>query len=80
MTEQVGPPIELDITLQPPVIRADVGVQAPTYSHTDARGTVWWKGDGAPDNIPGSQIGDAYLDLTTGVVYWLAGDVYELGG
>lgn len=50
-------------------------------THVDARGTVWWKGHGAPpDLIPGSRVNDAYLDLDTGDVWWLQSDFYELGG
>lgn len=78
---QTGPAIEFpDITVGAPTVNAVVGVTAPIYSHTDKRGTIWWKGDGPPTNIPGSQIGDAYLDRLTGDVYWLKGDFYELGG
>lgn len=37
------------------------------------RGTTWFTGNGAPaEDIPGSQLGDLYLDLDTGALYALA--------
>ena len=69
------------VVLRAPVVYTDVSVSAPIYSHTDKRGTVWWKGDGPPPTtIPGSSVGDAYLDKLTGDLYWLEADVHELGG
>jgi hypothetical protein len=34
-----------------------------------ARGAGWFWGSGAPTTVSGSQIGDLYLDVTTGDVY-----------
>lgn len=34
-------------------------------------GTVWFNGHGVPVNVPGSKLGDYYLDLDTDLVYQL---------
>lgn len=36
------------------------------------RGNTWFSGAGAPDVIPGSMVGDFYLNTTNGDVYKLA--------
>lgn len=36
------------------------------------RGDGWFQGDGVPNAIPGSQVGDSYLDRLTGDVYLLS--------
>lgn len=33
------------------------------------RGSLWYTGNGVPGTIPGSQVGDKYLDLDNGNVY-----------
>jgi hypothetical protein len=37
-----------------------------------ARGATWFTGAGAPTVVPGSLIGDLYLDTVTGDVYVLS--------
>lgn len=71
MSTETRPPVQWEalFTVAPPV-----------RMQVDARGTQWWQGDGPPGSIPGSMVGDAYLDNLTGDVYWLKGDVFELGG
>lgn len=34
-------------------------------------GTSWWFGEGPPDLVVGSKVGDRYMDLDTGIVYTL---------
>lgn len=39
---------------------------------TGARGATWFTGAGAPTTVPGSMVGDLYLDTATGDVYVLS--------
>lgn len=52
------------------------GIPRITIRNTSSTGNVirqsgLWVGNGAPGDIPGSELNESYLDLDTGVVYKL---------
>jgi len=51
--------------------KGDTGDTGATGA-TGPRGNTWFSGAGAPGTIPGSIVGDFYLDTDTGDVYLLS--------
>lgn len=46
----------------------------PPHANWDSlaeRGATWWSGHGTPNFVPGSKLGDYYLDVDTDIVYEL---------
>lgn len=56
--------------------KGDPGIQGPAGSDgaDGARGTKWYWGNGSPveGSLSGSQVGDLYLDMDTGLVWTLS--------
>lgn len=52
-------------------IQGDTGATGSTGA-TGPRGATWFTGSGAPSSVPGSAIGDLYLDTDDGAVYLLS--------
>jgi hypothetical protein len=74
MTLYSLPPVTLrHVTVQPPV---DVTQDGADFSASPTRiltRTIWFEGEGPPpeEGIPGTKVGDRYLDTLTSDVYAL---------
>lgn len=72
MTITIGEPELTGIVIGAPILVNQIRVLAPiTVTDMGRSGASLWVGEGVPDLVPGSQVGDEYLDKLTGIIYTL---------